>query len=65
MLLVITNGVTQSHQATKTGCGKNKEVFKRQTFSEEAMKAMKTPEQIAKTALWIAQQDTSTLTSAQ
>ena len=39
-----------------------KEVFKRQTFSEEEMKAMKTPEQIAEAALWIAQQDASTFT---
>jgi len=39
-----------------------KEVFKRHTFSEEAMKAMKTPEQIAEAALWIAQQDVSTFT---
>jgi len=39
-----------------------KEVFKRQTFSEETMKAMKHPEQIAEAALWIAQQDASTFT---
>ncbi|HEY50445.1 MAG TPA: SDR family oxidoreductase [Dehalococcoidia bacterium] len=37
-----------------------KEVFKRRTFSEEAMKTMKTPEQIAEAALWLAQQDAST-----
>jgi citronellol/citronellal dehydrogenase len=39
-----------------------KEVFKRRTFSEEEIKAMKTPEQIAEAALWIAQQDANTFT---
>lgn len=39
-----------------------KKVFERHTFSEEAMKAMKTPDQIAKAALWIAWQDASTFT---
>lgn len=39
-----------------------KKVFERHTFSEEAMKAMKTPDQIAKAALWIARQDASTFT---
>ena len=39
-----------------------KEVFKRHTFSEETIKAMKTPEHIAKAALWIARQDASTFT---
>ena len=63
MLLATTSSVTQSHQATKTLCGKNNEAFKRRTFSEELMKAMKTPKQIAEAALWIAQQDTSTLTA--
>ncbi len=39
-----------------------KEVFKRRSFSEEDLKRMKTPEQIAEAALWIVQQDASTFT---
>jgi 3-oxoacyl-[acyl-carrier protein] reductase len=39
-----------------------KEVFKRHSLSEEAMRGMKTPEQIAEAALWIAQQGASTFT---
>ena len=39
-----------------------KEVFKHRGLSEEILKQMKTPEQIAEAALWIAQQDASTFT---
>jgi len=39
-----------------------KEVFKRRSFSDEDMKRMKTPEQIAEAALWIVQQDAGTFT---
>jgi NAD(P)-dependent dehydrogenase (short-subunit alcohol dehydrogenase family) len=39
-----------------------KEVFKRQNLSEDVLKQMATPEQIAEAALWMAQQDASTFT---
>jgi len=39
-----------------------KEVFKRRSFSEEELGRMKSPEQIAEAALWIAQQDAGTFT---
>ncbi len=39
-----------------------KEVFKRRSFSEDDLKKMKTPEQIAEAAVWIAQQDAGTFT---
>ena len=39
-----------------------REVFKRREFSEEDLKRMKTPEQIAEAALWIVQQDADTFT---
>jgi len=38
------------------------EVFKKRTFSEEELRRMKTPEQIADAALWLAQQDANTFT---
>ena len=39
-----------------------KEVFKHRGLSEDILKQMKTPQQIAEAALWIAQQDANTLT---
>ncbi|MBW2092661.1 MAG: SDR family NAD(P)-dependent oxidoreductase [Deltaproteobacteria bacterium] len=39
-----------------------KEVFKHRDLSEDILKQMKTPEQIAEAALWIAQQDAATFT---
>jgi citronellol/citronellal dehydrogenase len=39
-----------------------KEVFKHRGLSEDILKQMKTPQQIAEAALWIAQQDANTFT---
>lgn len=39
-----------------------KEVFKHQNLSEDVLKRMATPEQIAEAALWIAQQDAASFT---
>ena len=39
-----------------------KEVFKRRNFDEDALRRMKTPDQIAEAALWLAQQNASTFT---